>query len=60
VKAILKPGSKFIATSAQYPRDQVRLALAIAMAKKWGANVPQVVPVDVKLVEKEEAKSFAW
>lgn len=60
VKAILKPGSKFIATSAQYPRDQVRLALAIAMAKKWGANVPGTVPVDVKLVEKDAAKDFSW
>jgi ribose transport system substrate-binding protein len=60
VKAILKPNSKFIATSAQYPRDQIRLALAIAMAKKWGANVPAVIPVDVKLVDKDGAKSFSW
>ena len=37
IKAIQKPGSKFIATSAQYPRDQIRLALGIALAKKHGA-----------------------
>lgn len=60
IKAILKPNSKFIATAAQYPRDQVRLALAIALAKKWGANVPAHVPVDVKLVDKEAAKTFSW
>ncbi|GHD55223.1 ABC transporter substrate-binding protein [Jeongeupia chitinilytica] len=60
IKALQKPNSKFIATSAQYPRDQVRLALAIAMAKKWGANVPASVPVDVKLIDKAGAKSFNW
>jgi len=38
----------------------VRLALAIALAKKWGANVPATVPVDVKLVDKDAAKSFSW
>jgi ribose transport system substrate-binding protein len=60
IKAILKPNSKFVATAAQYPRDQVRLALAIALAKKWGPNVPASVPVDVKLVDKDAAKSFSW
>ncbi|WP_145927224.1 ABC transporter substrate-binding protein [Jeongeupia sp. USM3] len=60
IKALQKPNSKFIATSAQYPRDQVRLALAIAMAKKWGANVPATVPVDVKLIDKAGAKTFSW
>ncbi len=60
IKAILKPNSKFIATAGQSPRDQVRLALAIGLAKKWGANVPASVPVDVKLVDKVEAKTFSW
>lgn len=60
VAAIQKTNSRFIATAAQYPRDQVRLALAIALAKKWGANVPAVVPVDVKLVDKAAAKTFRW
>jgi len=60
IKAILKPNSKFIATAAQYPRDQVRLALGIALAKKWGANVPATVPVDVKLIDKAQAPNFSW
>ncbi|QRX81967.1 ABC transporter substrate-binding protein [Glaciimonas sp. PAMC28666] len=60
ITAIQKKNSKFIATAAQYPRDQVRLALAIALAKKWGANVPASVPVDVKLVDKDNAKTFRW
>ena len=60
ITAMQKPNSKFIATSAQYPRDQIRLAIAIALAKKWGANVPATVPVDVKLIDKEGAKTFTW
>lgn len=60
IKAILKPNSKFIATAAQYPRDQVRLALGIALAKKWGANVPATIPVDVKLIDKAQAPNFSW
>lgn len=60
IKAMQKPGSKFIATTAQYPRDQIRLAIGIALAKKWGANVPAAVPVDVKLIDAEGAKSFSW
>ncbi len=60
IEAILKPGSKFIATSAQYPRDQIRIGLGIALAKHWGAHVPKVVPVDVDLISKENAKGFSW
>jgi len=60
ITAMQKPNSKFIATSAQYPRDQIRLAIGIALAKKWGANVPATVPVDVKLIDKEGAKTFTW
>ena len=50
VAAIGKPGSKFIETSAQYPADMVRIGLGIALAKKWGANVPKEIPIDVKQV----------
>ena len=60
IAAMQKPGSKFIETSAQYPADQVRIALGIALAKKWGANVPSSVPIDVKLVDAEGAKTFHW
>jgi len=60
IKAILKKDSKFIATAAQYPRDQVRLALGVALAKKWGANVPASIPVDVKLIDKKLAPAFSW
>ena len=60
IKAMQKPNSQFIATAAQFPRDQIRLALGVALAKKWGANVPAQIPVDVKLVDKAGAKSFSW
>src|SRR5688500_1479299 len=59
VNAIVKGGS-FKATVAQFPRDQVRIALGIALAKKWGANVPKEVPLDVKLLTAENASGFAW
>ena len=60
IKAMQKPGSKFIATSAQYPRDQIRIAIGMALAKKWGANVLAHVPVEVKLIDAEGAKTFTW
>ena len=60
VAAIAKPGSKFIETSAQYPADMVRIAIGIALAKKWGANVPAQIPIDVKLVDATDAKTFHW
>ena len=60
ITAIQKPNSKFIETSAQFPRDQVRIAIGIALARKWGANVPKAIPVDVKLIDKDNAKGFSW
>ena len=59
VNAIVRGGA-FKATVAQFPRDQVRIALGIALAKKWGANVPKEVPLDVKLLTSENAAGFAW
>ena len=60
IAAIQKPNSKFVETSAQFPADQVRIALGVALAKKWGANVPKAIPVDVKMVDKSNAKGFSW
>lgn len=60
IKEILKPNSPFIATSAQFPRDQVRIGLGIALAKYWGANIPKTIPVDVKLIDKSNAQGFSW
>jgi len=60
IAAIQKPNSKFVETSAQFPADQVRIALGIALAKKWGANVPKTIPVDVKMIDKTNAKGFSW
>lgn len=59
VKAIAA-GSAFKATAAQFPRDQMRIALAIALAKHMGAHVPAVIPIDVQLVDKTNAATFAW
>lgn len=53
-------GGPFKATVAQFPRDQVRIALGIALAKKWGANVPKEIPIDVKLLTPENAAGFSW
>jgi ribose transport system substrate-binding protein len=58
--AAIERGGPFKATSAQYPRDQVRIALGIALAKYWGAKVPAAIPVDVKLITRENAKGFSW
>lgn len=60
VEAISK-GGNFKATSAQYPRDQVRIGLGIALAKYWGSEVlPNEVPIDVNLITKENAEGFSW
>lgn len=59
VSAIGK-GGPFKATVAQFPRDQVRIALGIALARKWGANVPKEIPIDVKLLTPENAAGFSW
>ncbi|MEH7333564.1 ABC transporter substrate-binding protein [Neobacillus drentensis] len=60
IKAILKGGA-FKATTAQYPRDQVRIGLGMALSKLWGAKVvPKEVPIDVKLQTKDNAKGFSW
>ena len=60
IAAIQKPNSKFVETSAQFPADQVRIALGIAYAKKWGANVPKAIPVDVKMIDRSNEKGFSW
>lgn len=56
----IKAGGPFIATSAQFPRDQIRIGLGIALAKYWGANVPSIMPVDVKLIDKTNCENFSW
>lgn len=54
-------GGPFIETTAQFPRDQVRVGLAMALAQKWGARVvPKAVPIDVRVVDSENAADFAW
>ncbi|APZ50528.1 ABC transporter substrate-binding protein [Salipiger abyssi] len=54
-------GGPFIETTAQFPRDQVRVGLAMALAQKWGARVvPAEVPIDVRVVDAENAADFSW
>jgi len=54
-------GGPFIETTAQFPRDQVRVGLAMALAQTWGARVvPTEVPIDVRVVDSENAADFAW
>jgi ribose transport system substrate-binding protein len=56
----INAGGPFKATSAQFPRDQVRIGLGIAMAKYWGANVPSAIPVDVVLLDSSNSADFSW
>ena len=59
--AAIKAGGPFIETTAQFPRDQVRIGLAMALAKYWGAkSVPAAVPIDVLVVDRKNAGSFSW
>ena len=59
VDAVVKGGA-FKATVAQFPRDQVRIAIGLALAKRWGADVPKEISIEVKLLTKENAQGFAW
>ena len=59
VKAIAS-GGPFIETTAQFPRDMVRIGLGLALAKYWGAHIPKAVPINVEVVDKSNAKSFSW
>lgn len=56
----INAGGPFKATSAQFPRDQVRIGLGIALAKYWGANVPTEIPVDVVLLDSTNSADFSW
>ncbi len=60
VVAAIADGGPFKATVAQFPRDQIRLALGLALAKHWGATVPREIPVDVKLLTPANARGFSW
>lgn len=59
VDAVVKGGA-FKATVAQFPRDQVRIAIGLALAKRWGADVPKEISIEAKLLTKENAQGFAW
>ncbi len=59
VDAVLA-GGPFKATVAQFPRDQIRVALGLGLAKYWGADIPAQIPLDVKLLTSENAQGFAW
>lgn len=59
VKAI-SAGGPFIETTAQFPRDMVRIGLGLGLAKYWGAHIPSAVPINVEVVDKSNAKSFSW
>lgn len=61
VAEIEKSDSPFIATSAQYPADMVRVGLGLALAKHWGAETaPAEIPIDVQLIDRERAADFSW
>ncbi|WP_235817473.1 ABC transporter substrate-binding protein [Gracilibacillus timonensis] len=54
-------GDIFKATVAQFPRDQIRVGMGMALAKYWGAEVvPEEVPIDVELLTPENAEGFSW
>ncbi|AXT73768.1 ABC transporter substrate-binding protein [Vibrio sp. dhg] len=59
IEAIQK-GSHLIATSAQHPRDMVRIGVGLGLAKLWGANIPSETPINIDLIDHKNAGSFAW
>lgn len=60
IEAIMDDGL-FKATTAQFPRDQVRIGLGMALAKYWGSEVvPEELPIDVELQTIENAGDFSW
>ncbi|SNY92943.1 ribose transport system substrate-binding protein [Cohaesibacter sp. ES.047] len=60
VDAIAK-GTPFIETTAQFPRDQIRVGLGMALAQYWGARVvPSEVPIDVRVIDAKNAEGFSW
>lgn len=59
--AAIAEGTPFIQTTAQFPRDQVRVGLGMALAHYWGARVvPSEVLIDVRVVDAENAADFSW
>jgi len=59
--AAIAAGTPFIETTAQFPRDQVRVGLGMALAQLWGARVvPAEVPIDVMVVDADNAEGFSW
>ncbi|PWJ11737.1 ABC transporter substrate-binding protein [Jannaschia seohaensis] len=59
--AAIAQGTPFIETTAQFPRDQVRVGLGMALAQYWGARVvPSEVPIDVRVVDADNAEGFSW
>ncbi|NDR56245.1 ABC transporter substrate-binding protein [Aliiruegeria sabulilitoris] len=59
--AAIAQGTPFIESTAQFPRDQVRVGLGMALAQLWGARVvPAEVPIDVMVVDAENAEGFSW
>lgn len=60
IAEIKKPDSKFIATTAQFPRKMVLTALDLGMKKLQGQSIPAAVPIDVELINRGKAASFSW
>ena len=61
IAEIQKDNSPFIATSAQYPADMVRVGLGLALAKQWGASTaPAEIPIDIELIDRDKAADFSW
>src|SRR5699024_7828746 len=60
IEAILEDGP-FKATVAQFPQDQVKTGMAMALSKLWGSEkVPDEVPIDVELQTIDNAEDFSW
>jgi len=56
----IKNGSKLVATSAQHPRDMVRIGVGLGLAKLWGANIPSETPINIDLIDGKNADDFSW
>ena len=60
ILAIAAAASMAAGVASAQSRDQIRIALGIALAKFWGAHVPATIPVDVTPIDQKAAGTFSW
>lgn len=60
VEKILEDSKVFRATVSQFPKDIIEVTLGMALANYWGAEIPENIRLNTKLINKENAEGFEW